>query len=786
MVALLMGTVRVVSAQPVAPASPPSTDASGEKSEPSTPEPEPTGEVDGSPAVEAEGTAGTAAAAAGAEATPSDLEAEEDDAPSNAAFLVDPGAIGGDLNDPTAEGFAGMSLADLMQIDVVTATKSAVSLTEAPAIISVVTREDIQLWGYSSLEEVLRHTLGFYVVDDHAVPDASVRGVSVGLFSQSGLIKVMVNGESTAFRTDASNWIGPELIPMSAVERIEIIRGPSSALYGADAFLGVVNIITRSGGKVNGGQFAAGVRAYERLDLARNFDIAVGGESGKLEILLAGREHSEDRSGLKVPGSSPMPRIPSYRDKLEARHATGTAASLYGTLRYHFTKDFSLAVVGYRSQFARGWEFGPWLQLPYGLDEDGRPHETRLSQAQSKIGLVGDLNLGAEKSLTARVSYSNGKPLSADHVDVGSGVFGVRRDFGYNSVDGAVDGSFALAEHLDLVTSADGAVDRVRVPSPVPVLKIAVDGLKPGSELTREQAGERTLSNVGALGQLRYSAWAPLLSLTGGARLDYHSIYGAVPSGRLAAVSQPREGLTLKLLYGNAFKAPSPLLLFAVPLTVGDIVGNPGLRPQRVHSTEFQITYLPLDALGLTSGVTYNKVLDVAEFVQQGVNQTARNLASMDMISWETEAKLTYEEELGVTTSYELVYGKRGSGALGYQADLVGQEQVVYPHHIVRAGVWGKIPSLPLRTTAEGLWAGKRRSSPTHTLLHGAPYDLDSYLLADFGLSTVDLMFLKKKLTTISIKARNTLDVVVADSGVAGVDYPLLPRSLSLTLTQEL
>jgi iron complex outermembrane receptor protein len=80
-----------------------------------------------------------------------------------------------------------MSLEELLDIDVVvTATKTAQSQAAAPAVISVLTREDILRRGYQSLAEALRHVIGFYVVDDHVIPNAGVRGVAGGLFGESG------------------------------------------------------------------------------------------------------------------------------------------------------------------------------------------------------------------------------------------------------------------------------------------------------------------------------------------------------------------------------------------------------------------------------------------------------------------------------------------------------------------------------------------------------------------------------------------------------------------------
>src|SRR5690606_24262604 len=132
----------------------------------------------------------------------------------------------------------------VLNVQVSTATKGAENLDDAPAVITVVTREDIERRGYRSVGEVLANTVGFFSIDDHILPNVGVRGVTGGLGAESSIIKVMIDGRSVAYRTTSGNWLGVELIPLTSVQQIEIIRGPASALYGADAFLGVVNIIT--------------------------------------------------------------------------------------------------------------------------------------------------------------------------------------------------------------------------------------------------------------------------------------------------------------------------------------------------------------------------------------------------------------------------------------------------------------------------------------------------------------------------------------------------------------
>src|SRR4051812_47839717 len=196
-------------------------------------------------------------------------------------------------------------------VDVWTAAKMAQKQYEAPAVITTVTREQIAVWGYRSVAEVLSHLLGFYVVDDHTSPNLAIRGISGGLQADSSIIKVLIDGHAISFRSTGGNGLGPELIPLSAVERLEIVRGPASALFGADAFLGVVNIRTRTGKTVDGATawLSAG-RVGEKL--AGDLDVSTGMELGNLDVLVALRRSTQDLSGLALPASSPSPAIPEY------------------------------------------------------------------------------------------------------------------------------------------------------------------------------------------------------------------------------------------------------------------------------------------------------------------------------------------------------------------------------------------------------------------------------------------------------------------------------------------
>src|SRR5690606_36392873 len=112
--------------------------------------------------------------------------------------------------------------------------------------------------------------------------------------------------------------------------------------------------------------------------------------------------------------------------------------------------------------------------------------------------------------------------------------------------------------------------------------------------------------------------------------------YGDQLTGRVGATSHWSPEVVAKLLYGSAFKAPSPYLLYAQPLRPGDVVGNEALAPQRIHTAEYQMSWKPGRFFAATSGVSYSWLLDKAEFTPQGINQTARNVAGQKSFTWES------------------------------------------------------------------------------------------------------------------------------------------------------
>jgi outer membrane receptor protein involved in Fe transport len=154
-------------------------------------------------------------------------------------------------------------LEQLMKIEIVVAgSKRAQESRDVPSFVSVVSAADIKEHGYRTLADVLRTLPGFYVTNDRNYSYLGIRG-----FARPGdwnsRVLLLLNG----LRTNESVYdlaeIGEEFsVDMDLVERVEVIRGPSSALYGNNAFFAVINVVTRAGSRLAGTEVATTAASF--------------------------------------------------------------------------------------------------------------------------------------------------------------------------------------------------------------------------------------------------------------------------------------------------------------------------------------------------------------------------------------------------------------------------------------------------------------------------------------------------------------------------------------------
>jgi outer membrane receptor for ferrienterochelin and colicins len=674
-----------------------------------------------------------------------------------------------------------LDLVKLLNIEVSTATKTSESLDAAPAVITVVTRDDIHRWGYRNLGEVLSHCVGFFAVDDHIQPNVGVRGMMGGLGAESSAIKLMIDGRSVAYRTTSGNWLGAELIPLESIRQIEIIRGPASALYGADAFLGVVNIITVSPNEARPLQARAMV-GYTGANPGAQLDVVGTGRTGHWDYLIGSSTEYTSRSGLTMPSISPSPNIPAYAgDRRSAENLDRRSLGLQARVGYRVPEYGHLIASAYLSEFSRGGDFATWAQLTNGSKSDPLTTGTQVALGQARFNLDALLHTTKSLDLALQSTYFLGGVLPGDRVEMGSELWYARRKSSYRGVDSTLEARFIPSSRFNFIAGAETLYDRESLPAPERIIRATEQTVSSSLASGRQF----NFVNLGFYGSSNVWVVERLLKLTGGIRYDNHSMYGGQLTGRLGATSLLSKSVVMKLLYGSAFKAPSPYLQYALPLGPGDVLGNANLKPQKIHTVEYQLSFKPTAFFGVSSGVSYSWLLDKAEFSPQGINQVARNTSSQTTFSWETRADLRHYEDYSGYASFEWIRSRRDLGEVGYAAQLVGEANSVYPRYIGRLGAMLALPStpsVPLSAGAEGMLVGSRRAADASVLANGGRFDLDPYVTANVFVTTGSMYLAPGHETVAAVRVYNVLGTRGPDPGYSGFEYPLAPREILLEL----
>jgi hypothetical protein len=197
-----------------------------------------------------------------------------------------------------SEDFANVSLDDLLNVDTAVATKSAVlSQQDTPGIVTVVTREEILRGGARDMIDVLQLVAGFaFGADQINLTSLGIRG----LWGAEGKVLVLLDGHEMHELSFLSTYFGNRF-SVDWIDRVEIIRGPGSVMYGGAAELVVINIITRNAVSINGASIAG--MYGEMLDGAIHHGLSLDNLAVKVD-LFAGQGKESDRRFVDLNGAS--------------------------------------------------------------------------------------------------------------------------------------------------------------------------------------------------------------------------------------------------------------------------------------------------------------------------------------------------------------------------------------------------------------------------------------------------------------------------------------------------
>jgi outer membrane receptor for ferrienterochelin and colicins len=653
---------------------------------------------------------------------------------------------------------------------VVSATKIEQRLSDTPAAVAVVTGAELMARGYRSVAEGIRALAGVFIANDQVVPDASLRGINGGLRSQSNTLKVMIDGHSIAFRPDTNNFIGPELIPLEVIDRIELIRGPAAAVYGANAFLGVINIVTKN---VTDSGFQYRLNGFATND--RQLGAAgslVGRYKGERWSLLLGAAADYTKaSGLLIEKTYERQTLAvgqTTRNDQKLPKSGFLRATLDAGDAGNFILDGSLSHLDSYAKFSE-WSANSAIN--------------RLSVLNGFARLRWNRALNADKTLQLRafVALHMGGVMPNERLDNLDPTSYYERELDHAEGSTGVEMEWQALDWLRWSLAVDYSHDSQKQLRYTRVLTQQVNDLPPGTQLSQAARAKIDFNNFGASTQLLVQplSW---LSAIAGFRFDYNSGYGEGYSPRVGVVVHPVDMLSVKLLYGRSFKPPTGVQLSSRPALNNDISGNPVLRPQTGDTIEAIATIQPVDMLKVSATGFALWVQDQIVFERFGISSQARNTSRVS--SFGVEGEVRFETRRVDAFATVTLAEARAQNALDATLNVT-QRVPATPIWYGSVGLLGRLPEWFVQAYAEFRFVGDRAASLENIRRNSLqPYTLAPYAVVDLCLSSLQLKLLGAE-TQVSLRVQNLLATRYATAGYGGIDAPNLGRVFELTWMQK-
>lgn len=536
------------------------------------------------------------------------------------------------------------------------ATGSYQAMNRIPAVATVITNIDIEAMGFNDLDQILEIVPGLHVSPSGFGYNPVY--IMRGIYSESNpQILVLINGvpiTQLLYGNRGQAWGG---MPVNNIARIEIIRGPGSALYGADAFSGTINIVTKTFADIRGMEIGGRIGSFNSReawlltgkqwgDIKAAFSMELRTTEGHREIVDADAQTFFDglfgTSASLAPGS-----VNTGRDALETR--------------LDLSRDAWHVRLGYQGRR----DIGSGAGAAQALDPQGRGESDRFNA---------DLTYDKSKffpdwDLTAQLSYSDVNTkyaftLYPPGVTLPTGTF----------PQGLIGNPSAYERHIRFLAATvytgfsnhrvrmgvgvnNGNMYKIEESKnfgvgfgglPVPLGSV-IDVSNDPSQVFIEPH-QRTV--VYALAQDEWSFY-PDWNLTAGVRHDAYSDFGGTTNPRLALVWQSSFTLTSKLLYGRAFRAPAFVELYNINNPVS--LGNPDIMPETIDTLEMAFDYRPVDSLRIALNLFKYDMKNIIRFTPDpapATSKTARNQGTQDGHGLEWEMRWNVMRTVDIKANY--------------------------------------------------------------------------------------------------------------------------------------
>jgi len=498
-----------------------------------------------------------------------------------------------DASRPKQSALTGLSLDELSGIKVETvygASKHDQDTVDAPSSVSIVTADDIKKSGYRTLTEILNGVRGFYTTSDRSYSYIGVRGFSrPGDYGGRTLITIDGHRMNDALYGQAFN--GTEFVlDVDLIDRVEVIRGPGSSLYGNNAFFCVINVITRRGRDFKGAEASGTYASYDtatgRLSYGNRF-------KNDVEMVVSGDYfHSDGHDRLFYPEFSDVNQ--GFADHVDSSHG----GSAFGSISY---RDFSL-----EGGFVQRAKMVPTAAYGAAFDD---PRNSVLDE-RAFADLKFQHEFEQDWQLSTRLYYDHYRydgdtPIPeyayADPHYPGQITLNYDRDQ-QESLGGETQVTKALFEDNRLTSGVEYRHD----------FKLDQQNFDLAPPVSFVHAN-LTADTVGVYVQDEYRLFHDLL-LNAGARYDYFSSFGDTLNPRAAIIYKPWTDSTFKAIYGRAFRAPNAYeMYFEAP----GYSSNQQLQSETIQSYELVYEQKLTAGARMTASLFYN---DIHNLIDSGTN----------------------------------------------------------------------------------------------------------------------------------------------------------------------
>ncbi|MDB5121762.1 MAG: Outer rane cobalamin receptor protein [Sphingobacteriales bacterium] len=649
-----------------------------------------------------------------------------------------------------------LSLEELMDIKVITASGYLQKTSEAPATIQVITAKQISERGYEELSDALRDIPGIDMI--HLNGYAPTLIYFRGMYGAENLrALLMIDGIPENNIMGSNDMAGPAY-SLHNVDRIEIIWGPASALYGANAFGGVINIINKKGGDING---VYAEKTFGTFNTSAD-RVSLGIQKSRFEISLSGSLYSTD--GPKFTNRDPNYSA-SYVDK---------AYSINGSIAYEGIK--SKTTLGFRAyETPMGW--GTFFNSPtqfLGLPSQGyenkgilgliardiRNEKPGLESPFSKtLFLQNEFKPNAKLNILTRAVYRETgiNENSYAYITLNSKklIRAITASYS-NRMSAEVLANYSPSEKHMFSGGIQYYEDNVEKGSRKTTMDTTTIYMIDGKDivtnlnstfLARQYDIRKTAGSF-----LQYVLNTNLLqktSFTVGGRYDYNDYYGNSLSPRLAIVNQPTEQLSFKLQFGTAYRAPTNTEIYQSP--------NLKLKTEKITTYETNLIYASSKKKATFQLTGFrNELSDVI---------ILNNLSNLNVDK--NPGRFTIN---GLETRADVVYSSNFSGFINFTyQDAIGENTVTKAKRHVPgiAKVKGNIGFSAnvediFNVSLTGNWVGKRQAPST------SPYgDVSGYFLTNLVLSTKKVFHDR---VNASVRIQNLFNTKWLDPGFRTAD----------------